>query len=68
MTDIGISGYGDRPSWEVSHGESYLQAITGRFDGPGVYLLDEAEGPLSFHSALLLLNHLRDLVTIPTRR
>ncbi|OXM50258.1 hypothetical protein CFP71_27885 [Amycolatopsis thailandensis] len=63
MTDMGVTGYGDRLSWEVSHGESYLQAITGRFDGPGLYLLDEAEGPLSFHSTLLLLHHLRDLVT-----
>ncbi|MGH3621288.1 MAG: hypothetical protein ACRDQ5_05780 [Sciscionella sp.] len=63
MTDMGITGYGDRLSWEVSHGESYLQAITGRFSGPGLYLLDEAEGPLSFHSTLLLLHHLRELVT-----
>jgi predicted ATPase len=63
MTDMGIAGYGDRLSWEVSHGESYLQAITGRFNGPGLYLLDEAEGPLSFQSTLLLLHHLRELVT-----
>lgn len=63
MTDMGIAGYGDRLSWEVSHGESYLQAITGRFNGPGLYLLDEAEGPLSFHSTLLLLHRLRELVT-----
>lgn len=63
MTEMGIAGYGDRLSWEVSHGESYLQAITGRFNGPGLYLLDEAEGPLSFQSTLLLLHHLRQLVT-----
>ncbi len=63
MTDMGVSGYGDQLSGEVSHGESYLQAITGRFNRPGLYLLDEAEGPLSFHSTLLLLHHLRELVT-----
>jgi predicted ATPase len=63
MTDVGVSGYGDRLSWEVSHGESYLQAITGRFNAPGLYLLDEAEGPLSFQSTLVLLQHLRELVS-----
>lgn len=63
MTDAGVVGYGDRLSWEVSHGESYLQAITGRFSGPGLYLLDEAEGPLSFQSTLVLLHYLRELVT-----
>ncbi|GAA1869999.1 AAA family ATPase [Myceligenerans crystallogenes] len=58
----GVPGYGDLPSWEVSHGESYLQAIAGRFTGPGLYLLDEAEGPLSFESTLQLLYRLQDLV------
>lgn len=62
MTGAGVSGYGDRLSTEVSHGESYLQAISGRFSGPGLYLLDEAEGPLSFESTLQLLYRLQDLV------
>lgn len=62
MTGAGVSGYGDRLSTEVSHGESYLQAISGRFAGPGLYLLDEAEGPLSFESTLQLLYRLQDLV------
>ena len=62
MTGAGMPGYGDKPSWEVSHGESYLQAISGRFSGPGLYLLDEAEGPLSFESTLQLLYRLQDLV------
>lgn len=62
MTGAGVSGYGDRLSTEVSHGESYLQAIAGRFSGPGLYLLDEAEGPLSFESTLQLLYRLQDLV------
>lgn len=61
MTGAGMPGYGDKPSWEVSHGESYLQAILGRFSGPGLYLLDEAEGPLSFESTLQLLYRLQDL-------
>lgn len=62
MTEAGVPGYGDRLSSEVSHGESYLQAIAGRFSGPGLYLLDEAEGPLSFESTLQLLYRLQDLV------
>lgn len=62
MSGAGVSGYGDQLSWEVSHGESYLQAIAGRFSGPGLYLLDEAEGPLSFESTLELLYRLQDLV------
>ncbi|MDR7382627.1 AAA family ATPase [Promicromonospora iranensis] len=62
MTEAGVTGYGDRLSSEVSHGESYLQAIAGRFSGPGLYLLDEAEGPLSFESTLQLLYRLQDLV------
>jgi len=64
MTGMGIAGYGDLLSWEASHGESYLQAITGRFNGPVLYLLDEAEGPLSFQSTLLLLHHLREVVAM----
>ena len=62
MTEMGVGGYGERLSWEVSHGESYLQAIGGRFTGPGLYLLDEAEGPLSFSATLALLYQLGDLV------
>lgn len=62
MTGMGVGGYGDTSSLQVSHGESYLQVVGGRFDGPGLYLLDEAEGPLSFTSTLLLLQVLRELV------
>ncbi len=61
MTEMGVAGYGEQPSWEVSHGESYLHAIEGRFTGSGLYLLDEAEGPLSFQSTLALLYQLQDL-------
>ncbi len=61
MTEHRMPGYGESYSWEVSHGESYLQAVLGRFDGPGLYLLDEAEGPLSFQATLLLLYRLVDL-------
>ena len=61
MTQHGLPGYGDHLADQVSHGESYLQTIQGRFTGPGLYLLDEAEGPLSFQSTLLLMYVLQDL-------
>jgi predicted ATPase len=38
-----------------------LNAILGRFVEPGLYLLDEAEGPLSFQAALAVLLRLQDL-------
>jgi predicted ATPase len=56
-----MPGYGDRAPDEVSHGESYLQVVTGRFNAHGLYLLDEAEAPLSFESTLVLLHALLDL-------
>lgn len=39
-----------------SHGESYLQVLRRRFDGVGVYFLDEPESALSFRSCLGLLS------------
>ncbi len=56
-----MSGYGDRHAAEVSHGESFLQVIEGRFEGPGLYLLDEPESALSFRSCLALMATLHDL-------
>lgn len=64
MSGQQVPGYGPPPD-EVSHGESYLAAIEGRFREPGLYLLDEAEGPLSFGNTLLLLDRLRWLADQP---
>jgi predicted ATPase len=61
MSESGVSGYGDRHAAEVSHGESFLQVIEGRFEGPGLYLLDEPESALSFRSCLALMATLHDL-------
>mgnify|MGYP003335138345 CR=1 FL=1 len=58
MASHEVPGYGPRPE-VVSHGESYLGAIEGRIAGTGLYLLDEAEGPLSFGNTLRLLDRLR---------
>jgi predicted ATPase len=58
MSDFGVDGYGERHSAEVSHGESFLQVLDGRFVEPGLYLLDEPESPFSFRSCLSLLARL----------
>jgi predicted ATPase len=65
MSDYNVPGYGDEHSNEISHGESYLQVLDGRFSGPGLYLLDEAEGPLSFFSTLVLVDRLVELAKRP---
>jgi predicted ATPase len=62
MSDHGVSGYGERHSETVSHGESYLQILEGRFREPGLFLLDEPEAPLSFQSCLVLIRVLVEAV------
>lgn len=47
---------------EMSHGESFLEVITQRFNSPGFYCLDEPEAALSFSSQLALAGALQDLV------
>jgi len=37
---------------EMSHGESFVALVDRRFDGPGLYLLDEPESALSFENSL----------------
>jgi predicted ATPase len=39
----------------MSHGEGYLTVLTHRFSGPGMFLMDEPETPLSFSSTLRLV-------------
>jgi predicted ATPase len=40
---------------ELSHGESFLALLETRFDGGGLYCLDEPEAALSFSSTLALI-------------
>jgi predicted ATPase len=61
MSDCDVPGYGDRHNAEVSHGESFLQVLGGRFTSQGLYLLDEPEAPFSFRSCLALLSVLDEL-------
>jgi predicted ATPase len=47
---------------ELSHGESFLELVTDRFRGPGLWVLDEPESALSFSGCLALIGILKDLV------
>jgi predicted ATPase len=61
MSDARVPGYGERHLHDRSHGESFLDVITGRFGDLGLYLLDEPGPALSFQSCLALLHALAQL-------
>jgi len=52
MSDHGVPGYGVKNLRYVSHGEGLLQVLAGRFQGTGLYLLDEPEAGLSLRSCI----------------
>ena len=47
---------------ELSHGESFLALLETRFEGGGLYCLDEPEAALSFSSTLALIAVLQRVV------
>ena len=47
---------------ELSHGESFLAVLETRFDGGGLYCLDEPEAALSFSSTLAFIAVLQRVV------
>ncbi len=51
---------------ELSHGESFLQLLSTRVTGPGLFVLDEPEAALSFTGQLALVGLLRDIATSET--
>lgn len=57
-----LQRYGGISLHEQSHGEAFLSLITNRFDGCGLYLLDEPEAALSPQRLLSLLVAIDDLV------
>jgi predicted ATPase len=46
---------------EISHGESFLEILSSRFNDPGLYLLDEPESALSFTGCLSLVRLLHEI-------
>ncbi|WP_456278701.1 AAA family ATPase [Bacillus sp. AK128] len=55
--------YGGRSLHEQSHGESFFSLFLNRFNGKGIYLLDEPEVALSPQRQLSFLRIIHDLVS-----
>lgn len=56
------TSYGKRSLHAQSHGESFLALVGNRFNGNGIYLLDEPESALSPVGLMTLLAHIGALV------
>jgi len=56
-----IDSYGGRSLHEQSHGEAFLALMMNRFQGQGLYLLDEPEAALSPQRQLAVLARLHEL-------
>jgi predicted ATPase len=54
--------YGGKSLHKQSHGEAFLTLMTTRFQGDGVYILDEPEAALSPQRQLAILSRIHDLV------
>ena len=54
--------YGGKSLHEQSHGESFFALISERFQGKGLYILDEPEAALSPQRQLSVLSRIHDLV------
>lgn len=54
--------YGGRSLHSQSHGESFLSLIMNRFQGNGLYILDEPEAALSPSRQMALISRIHDLV------
>jgi predicted ATPase len=57
-----LMSYGGKSLHAQSHGESFLNLLTQRIDGHGIYLFDEPEAALSPQRQLSMLVRLHDLV------
>lgn len=62
VDSLGVGGYGDKSLHAQSHGEAFLSLVTNRFQGEGVYLLDEPEAALSPVRQMSVLSYLHRLV------
>lgn len=60
--DGGLRWYGGRSLHDQSHGESFLNLLTERLHGHGLYLFDEPEAALSPQHQLAMLVRMHDLV------
>lgn len=58
-----IDSFGGKSLHEQSHGESFFAAFTERFQGNGLYILDEPEAALSPLRQLSMLARIHELVS-----
>ncbi|VDG96973.1 cytochrome c biogenesis protein CcmA [Lysinibacillus sphaericus] len=58
-----IDSFGGKSLHEQSHGESFFAAFIERFQGNGLYILDEPEAALSPTRQLAMLSRIHELVT-----
>ncbi|MGW4211508.1 AAA family ATPase [Lentzea sp. NPDC004789] len=56
------ASYGGKSLHERSHGESFIDLMTHRFGGRGLYVLDEPEAALSVRGCLVVLRRMQELV------
>ncbi|KJK42505.1 ABC transporter ATP-binding protein [Lentzea aerocolonigenes] len=56
------ASYGGKSLHERSHGESFMDLMTHRFGGRGLYVLDEPEAALSVKGCLTVLRRMHELV------
>lgn len=57
-----MARYGEISFHNQSHGESFMALVTNRFEGNGLYILDEPEAALSPHRLMSLLVAIDELV------
>ncbi|MBU6451602.1 MAG: AAA family ATPase [Cyanobacteria bacterium REEB67] len=63
MDEVGyLQGYGGKSLHRQSHGESFMAALSNKFRGYGLYLLDEPEAALSPARQMAALVRMHDLV------
>ena len=62
-----LGRYGYRQLHTRSHGEAFLALVQNRFEGHGLYLLDEPEAALSPQRLLSLLVAIHDLVELDSQ-
>jgi predicted ATPase len=67
VEQLGVSGYGDRPLHEQSHGESFFALFDNRFRGGGLYMLDEPEAALSPNRQLAFLTRLHEILGVESQ-
>jgi predicted ATPase len=60
--NVSATRFGNKSLHEQSHGESFLSLLMHRFEGKGLYILDEPEAALSPSRQMSMLVRMHDLI------